>query len=201
MARIGIDIDGVAYRFVDKLRECIHADLGIPRTAMPPATRWEFYEDWGFSYADYKDLIRRYVTESDLFWRGEMYPGCREAIWNIYNAGHQVIFITSRYVKDSPNMAQHATYHWLNNEAGLPYHELVLSDNKFEHGVDVLFDDAPYQYEQNTANGLTQVVFDQLWNQHLTEAPRVYGWNGVLNYVENHYPIRNKSVTENRLTD
>lgn len=201
MARIGFDIDGVSYRFVDKLRECIHYDMGIPRNEMLPATRWEFYEDWGFTLDEYKALILKYVKDSDLFWRGGVYEGCKEAIWNIYNAGHEVIFITSRFIKQEPHLAKYATVHWLNNEVGLPYHELIMSDNKFDHKLDVLFDDAPYQYEQNTANGLTQVVFDQLWNQHLVEAPRVYGWNGVLNYVENHFPIRNRTVILNGLTD
>lgn len=201
MAKIGLDIDGVAYRFVDKLRLCINKDKGIPLSSMLPATRWEFYEDWGFSLDEYKELIHKYTQEDDLFWRGDMYEGCADAVWKILKAGHEVIFVTSRYIKAAPKLAQHATYHWLNNEACLPYTELIMSDNKFEHGLDVLFDDAPYQYEQNVQAGLNQVVFDQLWNQHLTAAPRAYGWSGVLNYVENHYPIRNRTVMENKLTD
>jgi 5'(3')-deoxyribonucleotidase len=161
---------------------------------MPPATRWEFYEDWGFSLAEYKSLIVDGTKYGDLFWKGDMYEGCKEVIDYLYHVRQdEIVFVTSRSIKTQPNLAEYATFYWLNDVAGLPYHELILTDDKFGLGLDVLFDDAPYQFEKHENAGEHGVIFDQPWNWHVAHAPRVYGWTGVLNYVKEKFP---SSVTK-----
>ena len=198
MARIGFDIDGVTYKFVDAFRDYIHQSLGLPLDKMPPATRWEFYEDWGFSLQEYLQIIAEGTKHGDVFWKGDMYDGCKEVVDYLYHIrGDEIIFITSRNIKGEPNLATLATHHWLNNVAGLPYHELIMSDDKFGQNLDVLFDDAPYQFEKHSEAGEHGVVFDQPWNWHLQHAPRVHGWQGVLQYVEENLPAgRNINVIQ-----
>jgi len=191
MARVGLDLDGVCYKFVDALRFYIYESTGRALDEMPPATRWEFYEDWGYSLAEYKQIVAAGVKDSDLFWRGQMYDGCKEAVDYLYHIRQDhIVLITSRFTPAQPKLAYEATYYWVNNVAGLPYNDLILSDDKFGYGFDVLFDDAPYQFEKNKKSGENNmVVFDQPWNWHLTDAPRVYGWTGLLNYVEEKFPV------------
>jgi 5'(3')-deoxyribonucleotidase len=194
MARIGLDLDGVCYKFVDAFRSHLFFQKGIPLEKMPPATRWEFYEDWGFSLAEYKSLIVDGTKYGDLFWKGDMYEGCKEVIDYLYHVRQdEIVFVTSRSIKTQPNLAEYATFYWLNDVAGLPYHELILTDDKFGLGLDVLFDDAPYQFEKHENAGEHGVIFDQPWNWHVAHAPRVYGWTGVLNYVKEKFP---SSVTK-----
>ena len=192
MARIGLDLDGVCYRFVDAFRDYLHNYHDVPLKNMPPATRWEFYEDWGYTLDEYKELVHSGTRDASLFWRGKTYDKCKDVIDHLYRQGHEVIFVTSRHFKNDPKLAEYATTYWVNQVAGLPHHEIIFSDDKFQHGVDILFDDAPYQYDKVTQAGGNIVMFDQLWNMHLTEAERVYGWDGVLQYVEEKY---SKSVT------
>jgi 5'(3')-deoxyribonucleotidase len=197
MARIGLDLDGVVYRFVDKLRDFIYETTGRPLDEMPPALVWDFFKlQWGYTTAEYKQFVIDGVNDLQIFWRGDMYEGAAEAINYMYKVRKdEIVFITSRHYTGVEKLAEHATFYWINNVAGLPYNELIFADDKTGYNLDVLFDDAPHNIEGLTAHGERVVAFDQPWNMHLTQADRVYGWKGLLDYVETHFPHdRNKNA-------
>jgi 5'(3')-deoxyribonucleotidase len=90
----------------------------------------------------------------------------------------------------------------LNNVAVVPYDELITvghDDTKIAHLVDVLFDDAPHHVENAIAEGQNAVIFDQAWNRHLSY-PRVYGWKGIREYIDENFPVRNTNVMKKGLT-
>jgi len=200
MAKIGLDVDGNAYKFVDAFRNNLIQLDGRTAEELPPAEDWNFFKTWGYSTAEYMNMVVKCVTEGDLFWKGDMYPDCKEVVEYLYDLGHEITFITSRFYPGIDEICSEATFHWFDNEAMLPYDNIIITEDKSGYGLDVLFDDAPHQVERNIIAGEKAVIVDQLWNQHMTYPQRVTGWLGILDYVEEYFPIRNRNATKTVLT-
>jgi hypothetical protein len=201
MARVGLDLDHVIYKFVDALRTSIHKRTGKPLSEMPPAQTWNFFSDtWNMSLAEYHQAVRDGITDGDLLWRGDMYDNCKQVMEYMYrDRGDHITIITARSYQGIEKLCIGATKYWLDNVAGLPYHELELLDyagEKTGRSFDVLFDDAPHHIERAIIAGENAVLFDQPWNMHMAYAPRVYGWQGIRNYMDEHFP-RNAKLLSN----
>jgi 5'-nucleotidase len=199
MARIGLDLDGVTYRFVEALRLYIHQTTGRPLEEMEPAQTWDFFKhQWGYTSAEYIEFVKQGVSDGKIFWQGDLFENAKESIDYLYHErGDDIIFITSRSFPGVENLCKHATQYWLNNQAELPFDEIIYADKKYGYQLDVLFDDAPHIIEDVGSHGEKVVVFDQPWNAHLIYPDRVYGWKGVMEYVESHFPrVRNTTVKQ-----
>lgn len=194
MARVGLDVDGVIYKFVDALRLSIHKQTGRPLEEMPPAQSWNFFSDlWNMSVAEYHAAVRKGITEGDLLWQGDMYDDCKEVMeYMYYERCDHITLITARSYQGIESLCAGATKYWLDHVAQLPYHDLEILDyagHKAGRGFDVLFDDAPHHVERAIIDGENAVLFDQAWNTHMTYAPRVHNWLGVKSYMDDHFPI------------
>ncbi len=194
MARIGFDIDGVAYNFVYALRDEICRETGVPKEELPDAETWNFFKDqWKFTTKQYHEFVINGVKNNKIFWRGDTYEKCKEVVDYMYHVrGDEITFITARTYPGIENLCRYATEYWLNEVANLPYHHLeVIGHDGTKEGrqFDVLFDDAPHHIENAIIAGENAILFDQPWNRHMTYAERVHGWAGILNYVEEKFPV------------
>jgi hypothetical protein len=187
MARIGIDIDGVCYDFIDALRLYINESSGKPLEEMPEAQVWDFFEEqWGINANRYIKFVVDGVLDGKIFWQGKIYPGCLEVIRTLKQMGHEIIFITARKFHTIEAICALATISWI-EQNNLPYDKIIVSNDKTGYDLDLLIDDSPNQIENHVLHGEHAVIFDQPWNQDIKYCDRVYGWNDVLKYVENYF--------------
>jgi len=169
VSRVGIDLDGVCYDFAGSLRAYVldHVRPGD----YAEATRWEFYEDWGYTLAEFLDHCHDGVDAGYVFHRGDPYPNVNEAFARIKAMGHSIHIVTDRSF-GQPGASAAATLAWLDRH-GLPFDSITFSADKTIAAVDVMVDDKPENYHALTAAGVDCWMLTRPWNQHVDTAHRV----------------------------
>lgn len=193
--RIGLDLDGVLFDFVGALeRYCdapcdFHAAcrrsevVGFPRfkRTKVPATRWTFYEEWGWSASLFKHICNKATDEGNLFLDGVIDPKAYNALWNLRFKGHDLIIITARDF-GKPGEAERQTKQWLSVN-DVPYVELHFTQDKTQFNVDVMLDDSVDILQTFDPLLATAVCWDQPWNQGW-EGHRVSSWPEFVLFIE-----------------
>jgi 5'(3')-deoxyribonucleotidase len=164
--RIGIDLDGVCYSFVDSFRLWAEHTAGRQFGSIEC---WDFHKEWGFTTPEFLDLMESGCKAGLVFHIGSPMPGSLEGVRAIRAAGHDVVICTTR-----GDYAHDATHDWL-ARWGFPYDEVIITAAKGEHNLDVLLDDGPHNIAAIREAGRRGIVFDQPWNRHVT-GERVYAW-------------------------
>lgn len=169
--RVGIDLDGVCYDFAASFRRYLHEHEGFPCWWTPQATRWEFYEDWGFTLDEFLNLFNRGVDAGVIFAHGQPYANTQEAFKWIKAAGHTIHIVTDRSM-GRPGASEKATRVWL-DKYDMPFDSLTFSADKTVVNLDVMVDDKPSNYEALRAAGVDARLLTRPWNQHVPDARRV----------------------------
>jgi hypothetical protein len=86
----GVDLDGVVYCFTEAMARYIHETTGRPLDELGPATCWEFYEDWGYTLAEFLHFFEDGANARCIFLEGEPMPGALPAIGALKSAGHTI---------------------------------------------------------------------------------------------------------------
>lgn len=149
--RIGVDLDGVVYEFVDALRSLL-IWRGRIVEPVPPATHWSFYKDWGLTTPEFLDIL----CEGIVFLTGHPTAGAIRGLVRLRNAGHTIHIVTHR-------SAEAATETWLHTH-GVPYDSLTFSEDKTCVPVDVFIDDRKENYDAIEAAGILAFLYDRPWN-------------------------------------
>lgn len=159
--RVGIDLDGCVYDFGGAFREYLVA-LGY-RTAeeCPEPTRWEFYEDWGFTTAEFLQHCHEGVDEGIIF-RGAALAGAKEAFDLLRSAGHTIHIVTDRSF-GSGEGSPGATRAWLAAH-GLEFDSLTFARDKTLVKVDVMVEDKIENYDALVDAGVLMFLIDRPWN-------------------------------------
>lgn len=182
--KIGLDLDGCPYRFVDGLRDYIvtagfvhypdddhnkdgrhytHADL-------PEPTSWNIWEHWpGFDRKRWEDAFDMAIRLGGLFGPNEVQghyldPGAAAAWRQLADAGHEIHVVTHR-----PPSAVGLTAQWL-QEVGMPYTSLTFAKDKSTVPVDVIIEDNVDNCLAVIAAGGRAILMDRPWNRE---------WEGV----------------------
>lgn len=186
---IATDLDGVGYNFVDQFRLFVNQHTGKHIREMSPAKQWNFFEDWGFTGAEYNELVCEGLRQGFVFRKGKAIDGFRDAMEYIAKVrGDKIKVITARGFVGLEDIAYEATEKWL-DENGIIYDEIILTGDKSEPEYDILIDDAPHHIEDAIMMGKGAILFDQAWNRHMTYPPRGKGWKGVLEYIDKTFPV------------
>lgn len=190
--RIGLDLDGVVYKFTDTYRYMMNKHRGV---GMPPVE--DFWYGW--------DAADQFTTEEDrewvwtegirlgLFRYGHLYKGAIEGVTALAEVA-EVHVITSR-----PQAAVEDTLAFL-AYTRLPLAGVnILSGGEAKSSIrpefDIYIDDGLHNIVDLMDNTEADVlVFDQPWNRNSedlgsnVEAWRVYGWEdtvAVVNFLVN----------------
>lgn len=169
--RVGWDVDGVSYDFVESVRKyvCEHKNMDRALTAL--YRRWEFYEDWGMTLKQFLEACDEGVDAGVIFTYGGALPGVRESMQRILDAGHTIHVITDRSF-GSPGASEAATARWL--AANLPpVQSLTFSRDKAIIRTDMMIDDKPQNYDDLVAVGCDARLLSMPWNQANDERKRV----------------------------
>lgn len=162
--QVGLDLDGVCYPFVETLRRFLAERQGRA-VAMPPATRWEFFLDWGMSRQEFKDTCDEAVDAGFLFRVGDPYPGVVESVAALRARGHQVHVVTARHF-GATGASERATASWL-NRVGLEFDSLTFSGDKTVVPTDVFLDDHAENYLALRKAGVAAYLLSRPWNAHV----------------------------------
>jgi hypothetical protein len=164
---IGVDLDGVVYDFARALRFYIHLTTGRPLADMPiPVSRWEFYEDWGYTLAEFLALFNAGVNSGVIFSVGRPFEGVGDGLRTLLADGHRIRIVTDRAANGNPGVAEAATRRYL-VEHDLRYTSLTLSPDKTSVDTDVFIDDRDKNLWALRDHGTTIVVRDHAYNRHV----------------------------------
>lgn len=170
MAILGFDIDdtvadGNRY-FVQALNKYLNRDLKYEDV------RGRLNESYGVDQsvldAFFKDLGDKFLTELKPL------EGAVESVNNLYDAGHQIIFITARHQNNNE-----ATKRWLSDN-GFRYHKLIHSETKIQEAldekIDLFVDDHPKIIENMAKTRIPAIFVDLPKNVDIAMPRSIYVW-------------------------
>lgn len=160
MARIALDLDDVVCKFTDRLRE----ERSLYMDNHPELTEWDgLAEKAGFRS---QQEFWRWLSSSGIYSRLDPVEGAISAIHEMHNAGHDIVFITSRPVE-----AKFETKVWLRHHLppGVAYDLHVTRDKTSVRRCDVYLEDAPHHLEAlaDTFPESRVVRFLRPWNRDM----------------------------------
>jgi uncharacterized HAD superfamily protein len=176
--RIGIDLDGCVYNFVDILRVAFE-NAGIPFSQMPDPDRYEIWKSWGIDRGRFFEIWKQAETDG-VFHKGHAYPGALEALSGLSEQGHVIHVITHRLTAK----AQLSTIGWLADN-DVPYDQLTFSEAKTGFPVDIYIEDNLENATEITAAGGRCVLMDRNWNRGKGwTGPVAKSWQDFLDIIE-----------------
>lgn len=165
MARIGFDSDGVLDNFGEGVRDALIAKgLGhLWKSGPTKKSYWNFYEDWGWTFPQFKELVDWGVDNGYIF-TGHWREGARDAVRRVAELGHEIIIITDRSFGTHPENSQRNTIEAF-GRAGIEYDELHFTADKTSVDVDVMVEDKLENYDALVANGVLTFLINRSWNE------------------------------------
>jgi len=171
--RVGFDSDGCLDTFGDGVHETLVATGQGHLWKSGPTKRpfWNFYEDWGWTFAQFKELVD-YGVDQGIIFSGHWRPGAIEAVKWVKKMGHEVIIITDRSWGTDPMNSQRNTIKAF-AEAGIEYDELHFSTDKCCVQTDMFVEDKIDNYDALKAAGTDVYLIDRAWNQEDDDRMRI----------------------------
>lgn len=177
--RVGLDLDGCVYDFVDSFRRWLRRVSPIVNPSLPEPDRWNMHECWGMEFDEWMNHFRRGVKRGVIFGSGDPYPGALEALRRLRGAGHTLHIVTDRFLPG----AQESTVRWLERHA-IPHDTLTFSADKTIVRCDAFIDDKPAHVRALEFAGVPAALMDQPWNQEADDLFRVQDWAHFEKMVE-----------------
>ncbi len=136
--RIGLDMDGVVADFTGGWMKFYNRQFGANFVV-------EDSQNWSdlVTLTHFADIDEFWEWSSDLeghsvFWHLEPFPGAIEAVRSLYQAGNDIVVLTTK-----PDFARDDTYAWIDRH-GLPTAEIHILEDKWTVPCDVYLDDGPH---------------------------------------------------------
>ena len=162
---VGTDNDGVLYDFgasVLRYFESIGLDHKFKDGAAEPHC-WDFHDLWNMPFDEFRGHCDDGVDAGIIF-RGPARPGAEDAMWEIFNQGHEITMITDRFFGSDPEKSFEATYKWLWEDNNFPKMNVVFSPDKTSVPTDVFIEDKLENYDSLLANGTPCALITRPWN-------------------------------------
>lgn len=175
--RIGVDLDGCCYDFVNGIRTWRWLKHGVPLDEMPEADNWSFYKtQWGMTTPEFLTACKEAVLSGHLFWQGPVFPDAVDVIRRL-SERHQIVVVTDRGFSGAEQECQDATRHWLATK-NIPYDELHFTADKTQVGLDAMVDDKVENVEALLDAGVDTYLMVRRHNyrSHIPADRRVNNW-------------------------
>lgn len=162
--RVGSDLDGCVDNFSDGVLETLkRRGLGhLWKSGPTESPFWNFYEDWGWDFAQFKELVDWGVDQGYIF-SGNWRPGGLDALRRISAMGHDLILITDRSFGSDPMNSQRNTRAGF-ERAGVGYTELHFTADKTSVPVDIMVEDKLENYDALVLAGVPTYLINRPWN-------------------------------------
>lgn len=165
MAVIGLDLDGVVYHFTRTFQR--YALARYPELAEfvtdveAEATRWDWFEDWGWCRDRFIIEMEIACASKELFWNAELYESdIPQQIQRLRKAGHKIEIITHRFTP----MSHDATWNCLMRDRIYPC-GITFSKDKTAVKTDYFLEDNIDNYEALRDEGVAAFLIDRPYNQ------------------------------------
>lgn len=188
--RLGLDVDGVLYRFQDTAIYLLETHRGA-KLSYDEWSHWDYPKD-KITGRDWKWLWSEAITNHGLFRYGSIFKGSREFLTETAPYCDNIV-ITSR-----PSEAVQDTLDWLAYQK-LPTAEIhILGSNQSKSKVkprcDIYIDDATHNAQDLLERTTGKIILpDRPWNQDAPVSKRVFrtkNWNEVKEIIlETHKEI------------
>jgi hypothetical protein len=161
LARIGIDLDGVAHCFVGGIHRYLRAieHHGIPAevvgTEVPGFT---FYQDWGLTDEDF-DRVHDEATEQGFAYSGDLLDEAASWVRMLHAMGHTIHIVTSR-----PRSSIGFTSDWLDLH-DFPFDSLTFSRDKTVVSTDAFIEDQVNHYTNLERSESVPFLVTRGWNR------------------------------------
>lgn len=163
--RVGFDSDGVLDNFGEGVKNTLEVKgLGhLWKSGPIKKSYWNFYEDWGWTFPQFKELVDWGVDNGYIF-TGHWRDNAVESVRRVAELGHEIIIITDRGFGSDPRNSQRNTIEAYRN-AGIEYDELHFTADKTSVSVDVMVEDKLQNYDALVANGTPTYLINRAWNE------------------------------------
>lgn len=156
--RIGVDLDGVCVNYLEALRH-EGAKHNITLSSLPPTNYAMLGDGWFESKEQWLSIHHEVMR-----WADQFHPLIAPHVFHHLD-GHDVVAVTSR-TEDHSEL----TRKWIDYNLPGVFTDVIFTDNKHVHGMDVLIDDNPYVVD----SGDTPVVMvDYPYNRGVDSFMRV----------------------------
>lgn len=163
--RVGYDSDGVIDNFGEGVRETlVAANQGhLWKSGPTKAPFWNFYEDWGWTFEQFKELVDWGVDEGIIF-SGHWRDNAIDSMHRVKSLGHEIIIITDRSWGSDPKNSERNT-RLAFERAGVPFDELHFNRDKTIVQTDTFVEDKIENYDALLENGTVTWLINRPWNQ------------------------------------
>jgi hypothetical protein len=163
--RVGFDSDGVLDNFSDGVHDALKArGLGhLWKSGPTPKSFWNYYEDWGWTFEQFKELVDWGVDNGYVF-VGHFRPNAVETVGRIAAMGHEIIIATDRFFGTDPENSHRNTIEAF-KKAGIEYDELHFTRDKCSVDVDIMVEDKLENYDALVAKGVPTWLINRSWNE------------------------------------
>lgn len=177
--RIGVDLDGVVYDFVDSFRRYL-VGIGHALDALPEPNVWEMWEAWGMGKDEWLAHFSAGIESGEIFGSGAPYRGAAEVLDNLSLAGHAIHIVTHRNVHPD---AIGLTAKWLDRH-DIWHDTLTFSADKTVVPCDIFIEDNIDNARALDVAGTCAVLMDRAWNQNAPGIKRVSNWGEFQKMVD-----------------
>lgn len=167
--RVGIDLDGPVYDFVDGLKRSMpHEYRALP------ANEYAFHKKWGLTTPEFLTYCCQGVRNGILFWTGSPEAHAKETFKELRAGGHEIVILTHRGIfGEGEALAKNATEFWLETNQ-LEYDELILIEDKTSIHTDAMIEDKVENFLALAEHGNDAYLIDKPWNREIETANRVF---------------------------
>lgn len=145
-----VDLDNVVYDFVGAFYDMLWHGRALDTTVWPyrepgqdaPGyTQWSIWDDWGMTKGEFTRWWRLGIESGEIYGRGEVITGARDALWQLSDAEWNIHLVTNRLTKFGlHDTIVDNTSRWL-RENNIPYRELSFASDKTRILADAIVDD------------------------------------------------------------
>jgi hypothetical protein len=128
-----------------------------------PEPFWNCYEDWGWDFEQFKELVDWGVDEGYVF-SGHWRPNAVESVRRVREMGHEAIIITDRSFGTDPLNSQRNTILAF-KRAGIEYDEIHFNRDKTCVPTDTFVEDKLENYDALVAAGVKTFLINRAWNK------------------------------------
>lgn len=182
--KIGIDVDGVLYPFIDEFKKYCEKQLD---KKLPEVENWNFYRNWKLTNRQFMELYASFIN-ADCLEVGAPENNSKETIDKLSKDGHEIYIITHRlfdaFDLKTKTKSITSTVNWLNKN-DIYFDHIIFIKDKSLVDLDLLLDDGIHNLE-DFKNEV--ICFSRPWNKNWNYT-KVNNWNEFYKKIINEIYI------------